>query len=199
MYRRQELVLVLMAAVVGTVAASAADAASRRAEIGKFAGGDTIKLHMDRFQDEFGSGERIVDLRVDEDKGYVVVRRKGYTEDENCRVETARILNASGQPIPAGYVAAPGTPVFLANPVAVTRTACEGDGRCHALKNVPPGLQTARCDITEVSDNKCACHIDDGTGLRTIDLDFCYSWFQQVSTVLVDWVRLQYIVAAGQS
>jgi len=192
----QKVLPLLMAATICGIGISTANAADQRAQIGKFTTKQTIELDLAKFQNKFSDGQPITDIRVADYEGYMVVRRKGYSQDGlSCLVESAQILNAAGQPIPSGFTAPPGTNVFIDNLVPVKREPCTGDGRCHMLKNVPPGARSARCDKSDLSDNKCTCHLVNNYGETIIIDNYCYSWLEEVMSPLSDWIRLQYIVA----
>jgi len=188
----------LLVAVLLSVAASPIFAATQHAEIGKFTASGTITLQLAKFQEQFADGTKIAEITVTDYNGNRVVKRKGYSASGDCRVEMAPIANSAGQVIQNASVAPAGTRVYLfsVHPVAVL--SCQDDG-CHALKNVvllgDPPLQSAKCDVTALSDNLCWCHLNDGTGDHLVNNfgDFCNSFLETILSPLSDWIRLQNI------
>ena len=173
--------------------AGSAMAESRFAEVGVYNGKGEIKLYVERFRDRFADGTPVTELDIRVVKGVIHAFRKGYGDDDACRTEHIELADESGQPLLASAPMPAGFPVFAFELSPTLRADCVDDN-CHALINVPPGLLSARCDRTELSENQCRCHINDGTGERLTNGDFCDSWFEQVLNPLSYWVRLEHIV-----
>jgi hypothetical protein len=174
-------------------------AATQSVEIGRFTSAGTISLQLPKFQEQFADGTRIAEITVTEYDGNRVVRRKGYSASGDCRVEITPIMNSSGQTISSIFVAPAGTRVFFVKAIPVTLFSCSDDGRCSELVGVgvPDGPQTlsAKCDQTELSDNRCQCHITttDSTETQVGADDFCHSGLENLWSHLSDWIRLRYI------
>ena len=178
-----------------SMAASSTFAATQRAEIGKFTASGTITLQLAKFQEQFTDGTKITEVTVTNYNGTRVVKRKGYAASGDCRVEMAPIADSAGQIIQSASIAPAGTRVYLFSVYPVSLLECEDDG-CHALKNVgTPPLQSAKCDVTELSDNRCWCHLNDGTGVHLVHNfgDFCNSFLETLLSPLGNWIRFQYI------
>jgi hypothetical protein len=188
---------VLLAALLNFAAPTFATA--QLVEIGKFSSEGTVHLQLPKFHQNFADGTRIIEITVTEYNGNRVVKRKGDAASNGCRIEVAPILKSTGGVIPSAFVAPAGTPVFFGGTfVPVTAFYCRDDHRrCALLKNaVPVGYppnQSAHCDQTDASDNKCKCHVVPAAGGITIpSVDFCNSYWEQVSSPTIEWVRSHY-------
>ena len=166
------------------------------AEIGVYQTDGRIKLHLQRFQTQFPNGTPVSELKLKISNGLVHLFRKGYSENEACRTEMIEVVDAEGYPVKPGAFHPAGTPVFIQSLSSTIIQSCLDDG-CHWLKNVvpmgEPPLQRASCDRTELSENKCKCHVNDGSGDRLVEGSFCIDRFRQVVKPPVHWVKLMYI------
>ena len=176
-------------------------AANQPVEVGRFMSAGTIVLQLPKFHEQFADGTRISEIIVAEDDGYRVVRRKGYSASGQCRMESARLVTANGQPILSTAVAPLGTPVFLPGLISVTLIGCSDNG-CRRLTGVDGlgGHETLRawCDQTELSDNRCRCHVvtteSVDTQLANDSLGLCASLLDRVlSYPVTEWIRFRYI------
>jgi hypothetical protein len=182
------------------VAAGPTFAATQRAEIGRFTASGTIALQWAKFQKQLADGTKIAEISVTDYQGTPVVKRKWYGASGDCRVEMAPMANSAGQILPSGFVAPAGTPVYLFSVHPVSLLACEDEeGWCHALKNVhplgaPPAI-SAKCDVTEASENRCWCHVNVGLGPEPINdgLDYCTSFLDTVWDDLIAWIKSDYL------
>lgn len=191
----------LLPAVLLNVVPVTTFAATQSVEIGKFTSAGTITLQLQKFHEQFADGTRIAEITVTEYDGNRVVKRKEYSASGDCRAEIAPIMNSSGQIIPSTFVASAGTRVFLPTLIPVTRLTCSDDG-CSDLAGVDAldGHETlsAKCDQTELSDNRCQCHVKTTesaeTGLYDYEGDdLCSSWLEDILSPVSDWIRLRYI------
>ncbi len=166
------------------------------AEVGVYQTDGRIKLHIQRFQTQFPDGAPISELKLKISNGFVHLFRKGYSAEDACRTELIEVVDAEGFPVKPGAFHPPGTPVFIQSLSSTILRLCEDTG-CHALKNVvpigEPPLQRASCDRTELSENKCACHVNEGGGDRIVSGNFCYDRLSQIIKPPVHWVKLMYI------
>lgn len=166
-----------------------------RAEVGVYGSDGSIKLHVDRFQTHFADGSAVaeVDLRIS--NGLVHVFRKGYDQSDACRSQMILLTDEEGLAVMPGSQPS-GTRVLLEVTAETISNYCNDDG-CHALKNVvlpgEPPLVRAACDQTDLSGNRCRCHIDDGAGERLTQGDFCNSRFEISRFPLVYWIKLPWI------
>ncbi len=193
---RYKIISLLMAATIFCFVIGTTNAADQRAQIGKFTAEQTIKLALGRFQNEHSDGQPITDIRVSDHEGYSIVRRKRYSQDGNCIVEMTRILDSSGHPIKSGFKAQENTPVFLNHLVPMLITTCmEDNHKCSRSAEII-GHKGA-CDRTELSLDKCACHVTDLVGGIRIPGptdSFCNSVIDQMMSNLDSWIRRRFIL-----
>ena len=169
-------------------------AATQSVEIGRFTSAGTISLQLPKFHEQFADGTRIAEITVTEYNGNRVVKRKGYSASGDCRVEIAPIMNSSGQTIPSTFVAPAGTRVFLLTPIEVDLLRCSDDGCIDKVALLPPaGAYRGQCDQTELSGNRCRCHIIGENALFGNEGDWCNSYLEHIWSTLSDWIRLRYI------
>lgn len=171
-------------------------AAGQMAQIGMYDADGHIKLDKERFQTSFSRGIQVSEVRLDISIGLVHLVRQGYDEENACRTERIEVLYRDGSPVVAGMAAVAGEPVFIFSTSVINIFACLDD-KCNALKGVvipgEPPLLSAACDRSELSGNKCSCHINDGTGERVTEGDFCNSAIDNMLRPTVYWVKLAYV------
>jgi hypothetical protein len=170
-------------------------AAGQRAEIGRGAPNGDVSLHMERFHGTFEDGTKVTEIGVKSVGGYLQLVRKGFVSGA-CRQQATPIVDAAGAPVLAGG-APPGQSLFIRSVYPVALTRCADDG-CHATKWIVPiggePLAFARCDITEESDNKCACHQGQAGGTNIVpEGRFCRSTLTRIPLDLGDWIWVSYI------
>lgn len=188
-----------LAAVAALLCASQmASAADQRAEIGRFDSQGRLIIATERFHDKFPDGLRVAELKVEISNGFYFLARKGYDADGSCRKQAVQVLTSAGQPLVVGSTSA-GQSAWMFEATPISLVGCQDDG-CHALKYVvpigSPPLQAARCDTTELSDNRCKCHLNDGSGWRVTNGDFCNSFIETLTSPLTHWLHLRYITSA---
>lgn len=171
-----------------------ASALDQRAEVGQFNASGSLTIDVTRLQSKFPDGMPVAELKVEISNGFYYLTRKGLAND-SCRKEAVQLLTSTGLPLVAGSTLA-GQRAWLFEATPINLVGCHDDG-CHALKNVvpigSPPMQAARCDVTDLSDNKCKCHLHDGSGWRVTNGDFCNSWMETLSGPLVHWVKFNFI------
>lgn len=171
--------------------------AEQIAEVGVYNDDGRIKLHADRFQTHFPDGTPVSELGVRISNGFVHLFRKGYDADQACRAELIELKDKNGFPLMQAAPQPVGTRVFIWSSSLINIAACLDDG-CHALKYVvplgDPPLLRAACDRTDLSENKCRCHINDGSGERLVNGDFCDSYLDEILRPVTYWVTLANVI-----
>ena len=199
--RRIVLLHAILSAALLALGAVPARAATQRVEVGQFTSSGTIALQLPKFHEQLADGTRIAEITVADLNGYRVIRRKGYAASGECRIESAPITTADGQPISSQFAAAAGTRVFLPALFRVALTGCV-DNRCGDLVGVDGlgGHETLRawCDRTELSEDLCKCHVvtTESVDIKIANypLDLCTSGLDRVTSVQVsEWVRFRYV------
>ncbi len=163
------------------------------AKVGYYDEAGNIKIVSDVFLDTFADGGDVEELRIHDIDGFIHVRRKGYDSEGVCRAESLQLVNKNGTPIVKGSDPLAGKSVYISSLFATKVVLCADDG-CRYLKHVvlpgDPPLRRAACDITETSDEKCACHVDRGYGDEIIrDGLFCKSLWSVIVTDVPVWVE----------
>jgi len=156
---------------IGVLSLSFCVSAATLTEVGKYNGRGEISLNYEVLLREFPDDRPVKALKVVNNNGHLMVSRKGYGDDGTCFTEAVQLVDRCGTPLVLGSDPLMGKRVFLSSEIAVLVRACADDG-CHALINVGlPGEQmpiSATCDISEISDNKCACHVNRGQGIEIV-------------------------------
>lgn len=165
------------------------------AKVARVADNGDIVLLTNRLVDKFKDGTPVSESFVDTSSGFARLVRKGYKFNGDCIREVANLYDVNRIPVSVGNTVA-GQPVFVFESTTVNLLACTDDG-CRALRNVvpmgEPPLEYARCDRTELSGNKCKCHLNDGSGTTVTNGDFCNSWLEERILYIQEWVQPQYI------
>lgn len=182
-----------------TLLSLSASAGEQFAEVGAYNDAGQVKLFVDRFQTQFPNGIQVSELGLRISNGFVHVLRKGYDAEQACRTELIELTDKDGRAVAQGVRKAAGTPVFIRSISVTNIAACLDDG-CHALRNVvlegDPPLLKAACERSELSGNKCRCHINDGSGERLINGgDFCKTFLDEVLYSVIHWVNLENVVS----
>ena len=167
-----------------------ASAADLRAQVARVADDGAIVLLTNRLVDKFPDGTLVAESFVDISNGFLRLVRKGFKFNGDCVREVISIYDANRIPVSVGTTVA-GQSLFVLDGTTLNLLACTDDG-CHALKDIG-GLRSAKCDRTELSGNKCKCHLDDGSGTVVSNGDFCDSWFEERVLSISQWVLAQYI------
>jgi hypothetical protein len=166
-----------------------------RAQVAKVAVNGDIVLLTDRLVDEFQDGTPVAESFVDISNGFLRLVRKGYKFNGDCIREVASIYDINRIPVSVGNTVA-GQSLFVFEATMINVMACTDDG-CRDLKWVVgvgyPPLESARCDRTELSGNKCKCHLDDGNETTVTNGDFCNSWLEERILSIQHWVLPQFI------
>lgn len=163
------------------------------AAVGYYAANGEIQLVKEEFKTHFVDGSPVKDISVRVINDFLYVARKGYTPDGECFTEVASLVDKFGQQLTSGSDPAFCSSVYIADFYPVKLVSCKENG-CHALKGVvladgSPILSRAFCDMTELSEGKCRCHIDRGQGLELLNsTQMCKTEFRNFSMVLVDWL-----------
>ncbi|HET9054153.1 MAG TPA: hypothetical protein VFM90_08275, partial [Cyclobacteriaceae bacterium] len=140
------------------------------AAVGYYDASGEIQLVEEEFKTHFPNGQTVDEITIRIIDGFVYVARKGYAVDGECFTEVAPLVDRYGAHLTTGSDPAFCSSVYISEFFPVRLVSCKDDG-CHALKGVgpiggPPLVRKAFCDMTEISDNKCRCHIDRGNGLE---------------------------------
>ena len=172
-----------------------ASAAELRAQVARVADDGGIVLLTNRLVDKFPDGTPVAEAFVDDSNGFLRLVRKGFKFNGDCLREVTTLYDANRIPVSVGNTVA-GQPVFTVNATPVSLIGCLDDG-CRALKNVvfpgEPPLVSARCETSELSGNKCKCHLNDGSGTVVTNGDFCNSWLEERLLSVSQWVLPQFI------
>lgn len=167
-----------------------ASAADLRAQVARVDSDGGIELMTNRLVDRFADGTPVAEALVDISNGFLRLVRKGYKFNGDCLREVTTLYDANHIAVSVGNTV-PGQKLFVWEASTVNLLACLDDG-CRALKNVvfpgEPPLVSARCDRTDLSDNKCKCHLNDGSGTVVTNGDFCNSWLEERILSLPQWV-----------
>lgn len=177
--------LASIAAVLLCSIGSASAAADLRAQVARVADNGEIVLLTNRLVDKFPDGTAVAEHFVDISNGFLRLVRKGYKFNGDCIREVISIYDANRIPVSVGTTVA-GQALWVLDATKLNLLGCLDDG-CHALKNIG-GLKSAKCDRTELSGNKCKCHLDDGSGTVVSSGDFCDSWFEERVLSIQQWV-----------
>jgi hypothetical protein len=172
-----------------------ASAADLRAPVARVANNGNVEVLTNRLVDKFPDGTPVAEAFVDISNGYLRLVRKGFKFNGDCLREVTTLYDVNRIPVLVGSTAA-GQSLWVLHESTVNLLACLDDG-CRALKNVvfpgEPPLVSARCDRTDLSGNKCKCHLNDGTGTVVTNGDFCNSWLEERILSIQEWVLPQFI------
>lgn len=184
-----------IAAVLLCSVGSASAAPDLRAAVARAGDNGEIVLLTKRLVDKFQDGTPVAEAYVDISNGFARLVRKGYRFNGDCIREVANLYDANRIPVSVGNTVS-GQSVFVFDSTTVNVLACTDDG-CRALKNVvpigEPPLEFARCDRSELSANKCKCHLNDGSETTVTNGDFCNSWLEERILSIQHWVLPQFI------
>lgn len=163
------------------------------AAVGYYDASGEIQLVGEEFKTHFSNGQPVGEIAIRVIDGFVYVARKGYSVDGECFTEVAPLVDRYGAHITPGSDPAFCSSVYISGFFPVRLLSCKDDG-CHGLKGVgpiggPPLVRKAFCDMTEISDNKCRCHIDRGNGIELLNSTLmCKTESRLTSMNFYDWL-----------
>jgi hypothetical protein len=170
--------------------------AGTKAVIGLKAADGGVTLYSQRFHDALEDGTRVAEIAVRTVEGSLQLTRKGYPGGV-CRVETAQIVDAVGNPVQAGAGSGPQT-LFVVNAGPTLLTRCT-DAGCKSRSGGPSAgpepFSVAWCDVTPISAHQCACHeLKTGAIHARIGAD-CRRTAVEIPMALPQWVIAAYIIS----
>lgn len=172
-----------------------ASAADLRGQVARVTDDGGIELLTNRLVDKFPDGTRVAEVYIDDSNGFLRLVRKGFKFNGDCLREVTTLYDANQIAVTVGSTVA-GQSLFAVHATPVSFLGCNDDG-CRRLKNVvlpgDPPLVSARCDSSELSGNRCKCHLNDGSGTVVTNGDFCNSWLEVSLLDISHWLWPQFI------